>query len=613
MDIQICQSPLATAIRGVNCPARTWRCALGRERLERRLSAILAADVAGYSRLMGVDEEATHVQLKNHLRTLVEPKIAEYRGQVVKNTGDGMLVEFGSVVDALRCALEVQRGMAARNADVPQDKRIEFRVGINVGDIIIEENDIYGDGVNIAARLETLALPGGISVSARVQEDARSKLDLAFEDAGEHQLKNIAWPVRVYHVRLEGVADKPLPALALPDKPSIAVLPFQNLSGDPGQEYFADGIAEEITTALARLRGFFVIARGSAFTYKGRAVGVTQIGRELGVRYVLEGSVRKAGERVRIGVQLAHTGTGREIWVERYERALADLFALQDEVAASIATAVEPQLYAAESARIQQTPPGHLDAWDCVIRALSFIWRRTRSDNAAALDLLSAALRLDPFYARALGLHAWLSLWNAQAWGASGLDAVLAPATERARAAVAIDRDDPWARLALGFSHMLRREHEDAVEELRAALDLNPNFALGHAFFGLILAYGAKGAEAVGFLETAMRLSPRDPYFSAFASIRAFAHFMAGDYAAGLDWGRRAVRQNPDIAGSWRGLALSAAMLGYLEEAQEAVAKARQLQPDYSVAWVERSSPLVHAADRARYCDILRPVGLPEQ
>jgi len=437
-------------------------------------------------------------------------------------------------------------------------------------------------------------------------------LDLAFEDTGEHQLKNIAWPVRVYRVRLEGVEAKPLPALALPDKPSIAVLPFQNLSGDPSQEYFADGIAEEITTALARLRGFFVIARGSAFTYKGRAVGVTQIGRELGVRYVLEGSVRRAGERVRIGVQLADAGTGREIWVERYERALADLFALQDEVAASVVTAVEPQLYAAESARVQQTPPSRLDAWDYVIRALSFMWRRTRSDNAAALDLLSAALRLDPSYARALGLHAWFSLWNAHGWSASGLAAVLAPATERARAAVTIDRDDPWARLALGFSHMLRREHEDAVEELRAALDLNPNFALGHSCLGLALAYGGKGAQAVVQHETAIRLSPRDPFFSVFAGSRAFAHFMAGDYAAGLDWGRRAVRQSPDVSGHWRALALSAAMLGNLEEAQAAVARARQLQPDYSVAWVERASPLVHAADRARYCDILRQVGLPE-
>jgi adenylate cyclase len=584
------------------------------QRVERRLMAILAADVVGYSRLMCADEEDTLARLKAHRHRLLDPKITEHRGRIVKTTGDGLLAEFPSAVDALRCAVELQRGMIAGNVDAPPKKKIEFRVGINVSDIMLDEGDIFGDGVNVAARLESLAEPGGICVSGRVQEDVQDKLDVAFEDMGEQQLKNIARPVRVYRVRLTGSIPRAEPALTLPDKPSIAVLPFQNLSGDPGQEYFADGIAEEITTALARLRGFFVIARNSAFTYRGRTVSVKQIGRELGVRYVLEGSVQRSGERVRIGVQLADAGTAREVWVQRYERALADLFALQDEIAASVVVAVEPQLYAAESARVQQTPPGHLGAWDYVIHALSFMGRRTRSDNATALDLLSAALRLDPSYARALGLHAWLSLWNAHGWSASGLAAVLQPATERARAAVAIDSDDPWVRLALGFSHMLRREHEDAVEELRAALDLNPNFALGHACLGLALAYGSKGTEAVGYLETAMRLSPRDPLFiSVFAGGRAFAHFMAGDYAAGLDWGHRAVRQNPDLVGGWRALALSAAMLGHLEEAQEAVARARQLQPDYSVAWVQRESPLVHAADRARYCDVLRGVGLPEE
>ena len=584
------------------------------QRVERRLMAILAADVVGYSRLMCVDEEGTLARLKTHRHGLVDPKITEYHGRIVKTTGDGLLAEFPSAVDALRCAVDVQRDMIAGNVDAPPKEKIEFRVGINVSDIMLDEGDIFGDGVNVAARLEGLAEPGGICISGRVQEDVQDKLDIVFEDMGEQHLKNITRPVRVYRVRLGGSISSAEPALTLPDKPSIAVLPFQNLSGDPAQEYFADGIAEEITTALARLRGFFVIARNSAFTYKGRTVNVKQIGRELGVRYVLEGSVQRAGERVRIGVQLADAATAREVWVERYERALADLFVLQDEIAGSVVVAVEPKLYAAESARIQQTPPDHLDAWDYVIRALSFMWRRTRSDNATALDLLSAALRLDPSYARALGLHAWLSLWNAHGWSASGLAAVMEPATERARAAVAIDGDDPWARLALGFSHMLRREHEDAVEELRAALDLNPNFALGHACLGLALAYGAKGAEAVGYLETAMRLSPRDPLFiSVFAGGRAFAHFMAADYEAGLEGGRRAVRQNPDLVGGWRALALSAAMLGHVEEAREAVARARQLQPDYSVAWVQRDSPLVHAVDRARYCDLLRRVGLPEE
>src|SRR5712692_3225261 len=413
------------------------------QRVERKLMAILAADVAGYSKLMGAEEEGTLARLKAHRHRLVDPKITKHRGRIIKTTGDGLLAEFPSAVDAVRCAVEMQRGMIAGNVDLPPKKRFEFRVGINVGDIMLDEGDIFGDGVNVAARLENLAEPGGICVSVRVQEDVQDKLDIAFEDMGEQKLKNIARPVRVYRVRLTESISRAEPALTLPDNPSIAVLPFKNLSGDPGQEYFADGTAEEITTALARLRGFFVIARGSAFTYKGRAVGVTQIGRELGVRYVLEGSVRRAGERVRIGVQLADAGTGREIWVERYERALADLFALQDEVAASVVTAVEPQLYAAESARVQQTPPSRLDAWDYVIRALSFMGRRTRSDNATALDLLSAALRLDPSYARALGLQAWLSIWNAHAyWSAGGLAGVLTPATEQARAAVAIDRDD---------------------------------------------------------------------------------------------------------------------------------------------------------------------------
>ena len=578
----------------------------------RRLAAILAADIAGYSALMGADEARTVRDLKAH-QSVVLPMIGASSGRIIDTAGDGILAEFPSIVNAVDCAVAIQRTMAERNAAIEPQRRMQFRIGVNFGDVIYDDARIFGEGINIAARLEAVAEPGGICISGKAHDEIRGKVDLTFEDRGEQRFKNIVQPVRVYGVRLDGAPERP--PLSLPDKPSIAVVPFQNLSGDPSQDYFADGIAEEITTALARLRGFFVIARNSAFTYKGRAVGVTQIGRELGVRYILEGSVRRAGERVRIGVQLADSDTAREIWVERYERPLADLFALQDEIAASVVTAVEPQLYAAESARLQQMPPSQFDAWDHMIRALSFMWRRTTSDNATALDLLSAALRLDPSYARALGLHALLSLWNAHLCGAStgGLAAVLAGASERARAAVAIDRDDPWARLALGFSHMLRREHEEAVEELRASLDLNPNFALGHSSLGLALAYGNKGAEAVAHLETAMRLSPRDPLFSIFAGARAFAHFMAGEYTAGLDWGRRSVRQSPDVAGHWRALALSAAVLGQREEAQEAVAKARQLQPDYSVAWVERASPLVHAADRARYCDILRPVGLPEK
>ena len=295
----------------------------------RRLTAILAADVAGYSRLMGADEEGTHERLRAHLRELVQPKIGEHRGRIVKNTGDGFLAEFASVIDAVRCAAEVQRGMAERNAGTPPEKRIELRVGINLGDVIVEGSDLYGDGVNVAARLEAMAEPGGICVSDDVHRQVRGKLDIVFEDAGEHQLKNIPRTVRVFRVRSGSLPHEPQPRLALPDKPSVAVLPFQNMSGDPEQEYFADGIVEDITTALSRTGWLFVISRNSSFTYKGRAVDIKQVGRELGVRYLLEGSIRRAGGRVRIAGQLIEAATGGHVWADRFEGAVGDVFELR--------------------------------------------------------------------------------------------------------------------------------------------------------------------------------------------------------------------------------------------------------------------------------------------
>ena len=341
-----------------------------------RRPAILAADVAGYSRLMGVDEEGALARLKALRRELADPKIKEHRGRIVKTTGDGLLIEFASVVDAVRCAVEVQREMAERNANVPPDRRIEFRMGINLGDIIKDGRDIYGNGVNLAARLEALAEPGGICVSRVVRDQVRDKLDFSFEDLGEQQVKNIARPVRVYRVRegaaaIEHVSPASPQLLPLPDKPSIAVLPFQNMSGDPEQEYFADGMVEEIITALSRIRWLFVIARNSSFTYKGRALDVKQVGRELGVRYVLEGSVRKSGDRIRITAQLVEAASGSHIWAERYDRGVADIFAVQDEITERVVGAIEPELYAAENVRTQRKSPESLDAWECVIRALT--------------------------------------------------------------------------------------------------------------------------------------------------------------------------------------------------------------------------------------------------
>jgi TolB-like protein/class 3 adenylate cyclase len=378
----------------------------------RRLAAILAADIAGYSRLMGADEEGTLARLKGLRRELIDPTVGSHNGRLVKTMGDGLLVEFGSVVDALRCATEIQAAVAERNMAIAPDDRIEFRIGINVGDIVVEDGDIFGDGVNVAARLEALSEPGEICVSARVQEDAAGRLDLAFEDRGEQELKNIARPVHVYRIRLQGPLPNPPPlagegrvgALALPDKPSLAVLPFQNLSGDREQEYFVDGVVEEIITAISRLPWLFVIARNSSFAYKGKSPDLRQVGRELGVRYVLEGSLRKSGNRVRITGQLIDTTTGAHIWADRFDGALDDIFELQDEVASQVAGAIEPRLRQSEMERARRKPTESLDAWDLYLRALALRYQYTEESIREAIAMLRRALAIDPTLAPAAAM-----------------------------------------------------------------------------------------------------------------------------------------------------------------------------------------------------------------
>src|SRR5437870_6311412 len=410
--------------------------------VERRLAAIFAADVAGYSRLMGEDEEGTHERLKAHLRDLVDPKIKEHRGRIVKNTGDGMLAEFSSVVEAVRCAAEVQRGMAERNAETPEDKRITFRVGINLGDVIAEPNDIYGDGVNVAARLEGLAEPGGICVSRVVRDQVRDKLDFAFEDMGEQQVKNIARPVRVYRIPLADMARTKAP-LPLPDKPSIAVLPFTNMSGDPEQEYFADGMVEEIITALSRIHWLFVIARNSSFTYKGQAVDVKQVGRELGVRYVLEGSVRKAGGRVRITAQLIDALGGAHLWADRFDGSLEDVFDLQDKVASSVAGVIEPALQAAEMRRSAARPTTDLTAYDLYLRALASFFPITKERIFAALGLLEQAIATDRDYGPALSWAALCHVRLVREGWAEEPETSRRKASDLARQALQVAENDP--------------------------------------------------------------------------------------------------------------------------------------------------------------------------
>ena len=578
------------------------------ERVERKLAAILAADVAGYSRLMGADEEGTLARLRAHRRELIDPKISEHRGRVVKTAGDGILIKFASVVDALRCGVEVQLGMAERNAEVPDQQRIEFRVGINLGDVLVEDDDLLGDGVNIAARLEGLAEPGGICISESSYQQVRDKLDIRFEDMGEQHLKNIARPVRVYRVPLGGTPAKERPPLALPDKPSIAVLPFQNMSGDPEQEYFADGITEDITTALSRLRWFFVIARNSSFAYKGKVVDVRLIARELGVRYVLEGSVRKSGDRLRITAQLIDAMTGNHIWAQRYDREVADVFALQDEITSNVVATIEPQLYAAEDFRAKHKRPESLNAWDCVARALSLIMKMTKHDNAAAQELLKKAIAIDPSYAQAYSLLAFsLSLDNS--WGWQPSESVLAPAWDVAQKAVRLDVDDPWAHLALGHLHRQRRELRDAVAEFQNALALNPNFAFAHTHLGLALCFLGRSEEALVELDTAERLSPRDFQAGLNDIARAVACFIDGRYRDGIAFARKAIRRNPDTVGAHHLVVVNSALAGEVAEARAALQTLRRFEPDLSLETLDMA---VYARDedRRRYFEAFRLAGL---
>jgi adenylate cyclase len=578
----------------------------------RRLAAILAADVAGYSRLIGADEGGTLDRLKAHRGEVIDPKLAEHRGRLVKTTGDGLLVEFGSVVDALRCAVEVQREMAGRHAEVPLDNRIELRIGINVGDIVVEDGDIFGDGVNVAARLEGLAEPGGICVSARVQEDAAGKLDLAFEDLGEQQLKNIARPVRVYRVvtGARPAMTRPGADPPLPDKPSIAVLPFANMSGDPEQEYFADGMVEEIITALSRIRWLFVIARNSSFIYKGQAVDVKQVGRELGVRYVLEGSVRKAGGRVRITTQLIDALSGAHLWADRFEGSLEDVFDLQDQVAISVAGVIEPALRQAEIERARRKRPDSLDAYDLYLHALPFAFVAMPETADKALELLEQAIAIEPEYGAA---HAFIAFCHENRYLRSkvGEEAKLA-ALHHARIALATGGDDATA-LALGafIVGIFERDYETAFNAFDKAFALNPSSALAFGLSSLIRAWSGDSATAVEHAERALRLSPFDPLSHNACNGLAYAHFFAGRFDEAANAASIAVRANPRFSIPWLLRAATFAKTGRIDEAQASAQRVLDLEPEFSISWL-LATKFTSPERLAMFGDALRQAGLPE-
>ncbi len=586
--------------------------------VKRRLAAILVADVVGYSRLMGEDEAGTLDALKAHRKELIDAKIAAHEGRIVKLMGDGMLAEFPSVVEAVQCAVAVQLGMAERNVVIPEDRRIVFRIGINLGDIIVDGDDIYGDGVNVAARLEGRAEPGGICISSKVYEEVRDRTDLAFEDMGEQEFKNIDRLVHVWRWAVDDsvgateVAAKAQP-LPLPDKPSIAVLPFNNLSNDPEQEFFADGMAEDIITALSRFRSLFVIDRNSSFTYKGRAIDVIEVGRDLGVRYVVEGSVRKAGNRVRITAQLIDATDGKHLWADRFDGTLEDIFDLQDRITEQIVVAAEPEIEASERERARRRPPENLDAWERFQRGLSHFYRINKDDYEEAIRLFEEAVELDPTFALA---HAYLAYarWFSIPLGFSDDPTTsLAAAREAAEEAASIDPKEPLAHFSLGRLYVYAGEADMAITEMQTAITSNPNSARSHYGLAFAYHYGAGQAEqALRHYDAALRLSPRDP-------MRWMTLMLKGEALRVLDRHNDAIahcRQACQYPNSgflpYMNLAAALADAGRDREARTAAERAKQINVDFSIGFVRNRFFGMQKTLLQSLLDSLRKAGVSE-
>jgi TolB-like protein/class 3 adenylate cyclase len=587
------------------------------ERVERRLAAILCADVVEYSRLMGADEEKTLAVLKSHRRELIDPLIDQHRGRIFKTTGDGMLIEFASVVDAVRCAVVVQKGMEDRNASLPERERIRFRIGINLGDVMVDEGDMFGDGVNVAARIEALAAPGEICVSASVREQIGEKLPIGFADFGEHGVKNIARPVRVYRVEKAieplagGADDRGITPAALPeDGPSVAVLPFANMSGDAEQEYFVDGIVEDIITGLSRIKWLHVIARNSTFVYKGRAVDVKQVGRDLGVRYVLEGSLRKAGNRVRLTAQLIEAASGRHVWAERYDRALDDIFAVQDEITLSVVGYIEPSLRQAEIERAKRKRPDSLDAYDLYLRALPYAMVFMPGDADKALPLLRQSLELEPGFAAAHAAAAWC---YEQRYLRGGLDpADKAAALDNARAALEAGADDAATLATAGFViGLVDHDYDTAMNAIDRGLAMTPSSALALSLGSVVLGHAGRTTEAIDYAERALRWCPLDRTVNVPYVGLGIAHCAAGDWEAAIPACGKCEQANPRFSLPYFLRAAALSQLGRIEEAKIPAQRGLELEPGFTVSGFVRSH-----TGRAEIWepigDALRRLGLPE-
>ncbi|NQU72390.1 MAG: tetratricopeptide repeat protein [Rhodospirillales bacterium] len=589
---------------------------MAEERVQRRLAAILAADVVGYSRLIEADEEGTRARLQLLHTELINPRIAADGGRIVKTTGDGILVEFPSAVDAVRNALAIQSATAGYSAELPLDQRLEFRVGVNLGDVIIEGDDIHGDGVNVAARLEGLCGAGEVYVSSTVYDHVDGKLNATFDDLGEQAVKNISRLVRVYRARDETGPAQPRGGVnivqALPDKPSIAVLPFANMSGDPEQEYFADGLTEDIITALSRIRSFFVIARNTTFTFKGQAVDVQAVAKDLGVGYVLEGSVRKSGNRLRITAQLIDGVTGNHVWAERYDRELQDIFDVQDEITDTVVGAIEPELGRAEQERARAKSPQSLHAWDIYQRGMWHLYRRSRKDLEEALSLFLQAIEEAPSLAVAYAGAAEACFFQVSSGYAESPDGMRERMIEFGRSAVDRDDLDAFCHVALGRAYNLRGDNAAAISELETATSLNPSYAHAHYSLGWTLIWGMQPDAGIPHIEAAMRLSPHDPAFGQFLARMGEAYLFQRRAEEAVDWARQSLRQPNMQISRWVLFAASLAHAGHGDDARQAIESLRQMNPTYGIGAARDIWRISDPKTLDYLLDGLRLAGLPE-
>jgi TolB-like protein len=585
------------------------------DRVQRRLAAILAADVVGYSRMMEADEAGTLARLKALRAELFDPKTEQFGGRIFKNTGDGALAEFRSAVDAVQCAVEIQRRVARRNAKEPENRRIILRIGINLGDVMVEGDDIHGGGVNVAARLEGLCEPGMVYVSGSVFDQVVGKLDAAFDDLGERNVKNISKPVRVYRARGEigeEATDGDAGAVAPPpDKPSIAVLPFNNLSGDPDQEYFADGMTEDIIAGLSRFRSLFVIARNSTFAYKGKSPDVRQVAGDLGVRYVLEGSVRRSGKRIRITGQLIDAETGNHLWAERYDRELEDIFAVQDEVTEAIVAAIAPEIGDVERRRAQRKAPDNLNAWNLYQRGLVPYYLSTEEGLASAIEQFDRVNEIDPTFAPAFAMAAEARWRYVLHFVPDDRGEVLNQGREKARKAIALDPRDPTCLRNDARMHSMFGRHDVAISKIEEAIALNPNDASSHHFLGIFLCSAGRSEEAIPHIDHAMRLSPRDIFLTGMMTNRAFMLFDLERYEEALDWVRRASLSPNPRSMTFALLTAVLTKLGREQEARAALDDLLAHAPGISCVKY-RENPFGAPEVMARFIDALGEAGLAE-